>query len=79
MQRRHLAVLMLFFASALGPDATALAEQTPPPERAEDTRAVAVGTAAPDATVQTIEGEEIQLQSLLGEQPVALIFYRGGW
>ncbi len=79
MQRRDLAVLTLFLASALLPDAGARGEQIPLPNRPEDTRAVAVGSAAPDAAVRTLEGEEIQLRSLLGEQLVALIFYRGGW
>lgn len=40
---------------------------------------VAAGGSAPDATLVSVEGEEITLSELWAEQNLLLIFYRGGW
>ncbi len=40
---------------------------------------VAVGQAAPDATVSDAEGRPVALADLMAEGPTLLVFYRGGW
>jgi peroxiredoxin len=38
-----------------------------------------IGAKAPDAELMTPAGEIVRLSSLMGEQPVIIVFYRGGW
>jgi len=38
-----------------------------------------VGDNAPRATVKTIEGKSVELESLYGQTPLVITFYRGGW
>lgn len=38
-----------------------------------------VGTAAPDAALQTVDQKDVQLLSYIGKKPVVITFYRGGW
>ena len=40
---------------------------------------VEVGQPAPRVTVQDMDGEAVELESLWRDQPVLLVFYRGGW
>ena len=42
-------------------------------------RALKVGDQAPDFTVTDLEGESVQLSSLLKKGPVVVTWYRGGW
>ncbi len=42
-------------------------------------RSLAVGAPAPDFTLPDASGTEVTLSTLLGEGPVVLSFYRGGW
>lgn len=63
----------------IAPLCASAGELGPIAQSAAEVRPAAVGTAAPDASVRTIEGTEIRLSSMFGDQPVALIFYRGGW
>ena len=82
MVRLALALLAtLALGCGPGADAARDAEKTAAsvPTSADAVTPLAVGTKAPNATLRTLEGEEVALASLLGDQPVALIFYRGGW
>ncbi|MEM9064753.1 MAG: peroxiredoxin-like family protein [Planctomycetota bacterium] len=38
-----------------------------------------VGTEAPNATLKTTDGETVEFSSLIGDKPVVVMFYRGGW
>jgi peroxiredoxin len=48
-------------------------------ESAEDTKPLKAGVQAPDVTMENLEGEPIKLSELWSKQPIALVFYRGGW
>lgn len=41
--------------------------------------ALNVGDRAPDATLQTIDAESVDLATLYGDGPLVVTFYRGGW
>lgn len=61
--------------------ATGAALMSQPAEAAIEDKEIglAVGTDAPDATLKTVTGETIELSSFVGEAPVVVMFYRGGW
>ncbi|MFG0242342.1 MAG: peroxiredoxin-like family protein [Phycisphaerales bacterium JB054] len=40
---------------------------------------LAVGERAPDAMIQTRDGQQVSLASLYADGPVVVTFYRGGW
>ena len=40
---------------------------------------VAVGSMAPDFSLQTLNGDTLTLSSFRGEKDVILVFYRGHW
>lgn len=40
---------------------------------------LAIGASIPDVEVQNAKGETVQLSALAAEEPILLIFYRGGW
>jgi len=63
----------LIIASLPHPASAALA---PSPEAA---RPLAVGTAAPDVAVKTVDGAAFPLATAFAEKPTVLIFYRGSW
>ena len=44
-----------------------------------DTARVAVGTAAPDFTLEALEGGPVTLSDYRGKKAVILVFYRGHW
>ncbi len=46
---------------------------------ADQVSPLAVGDTLPDVALKTVDGEEVYLQSMAGEGPLVLIFYRGGW
>jgi peroxiredoxin len=48
-------------------------------ESAEKARPLKVGVKAPDVKVKDEQGKLLELKSLYAEQPLVLIFYRGGW
>lgn len=48
-------------------------------DSAEAVRPLAVGSEMPDVQVRDLTGRALPLRGLLGEDPVVLIFYRGGW
>lgn len=47
--------------------------------QASEVTPVLTGTAIPDVSVTSLEGENQQLRQLVKEKPTVLIFYRGGW
>ena len=46
---------------------------------AKDAEAIGVGTAAPDADLRDLEGNEVTLHEIIAGKPTVLIFYRGSW
>ena len=42
-------------------------------------RPLLLGSAAPDAPLQTLDGQATSLGKVLGGKPAVLVFYRGGW
>jgi len=50
-----------------------------PVATAEETPRIAVGDAAPDVVLGTVDDAELNLLAALREKPAVLIFYRGGW
>jgi hypothetical protein len=46
---------------------------------ATDLERVAVGTLAPDFSLETLEGDTLTLSGFRGQQNVLLVFYRGHW
>lgn len=46
---------------------------------ATDTGRVAVGTTAPDFTLEALSGPAVTLSQFRGKSEVVLVFYRGHW
>jgi len=46
---------------------------------AEDVRPLMIGQLIPDVGLKTAEGKAFDLRAAAQEQPLVLIFYRGGW
>lgn len=46
---------------------------------AEAERGPAIGSEAPDFTLQALDGREVSLAGLTGDGPVVLVFFRGAW
>lgn len=44
-----------------------------------DTGRVAIGTQAPDFTLESLAGSRLALSDLRGSKTVVLVFYRGHW
>ena len=63
------ALLLLAGVAAAGPVA-------PSADRAQP---LAVGEIAPSASCRDVDGAPVPLDRYVGSEPVALIFYRGGW
>jgi peroxiredoxin len=61
------------------PGVDARAERPPVAESAEEVRPVGQGERAPSATMQTVDGESLAMDSVYRQQPTVLVFYRGGW
>lgn len=49
------------------------------PEKAEDISPLLIGEIIPEATLQDVNGVEVNLQNVFNEKPTVLVFYRGGW
>jgi len=62
---------------ALAPSGQARAAEVA--DSAEAARPVAVGARAPSAEVRDVEGRTVRLDAWVGREPIALVFYRGGW
>ena len=77
---RMAAIVALASATVTG--ATPAAEEGERLRVADSPEAVApleVGDRCPSVELRTVRGERVSLDAILGRQPVALIFYRGGW
>lgn len=48
-------------------------------EKATDVQPILTGTTIPNATVNTVDGEAVEIKDLISQKPTVLIFYRGGW
>lgn len=68
--------LLLFSLLALTVSAQA---QSTYAEKASEVAPVLTGTTIPNATVKTVEGKTIDIESIISQKPTVLIFYRGGW
>ena len=67
--RIHSVCLVALFLATLGPGLA----------RGGDERGPAVGTEAPDFTLEALDGTEIRLSEYRGESPILLVFFRGAW
>lgn len=72
---------MLIFLAALAP--APVSAQLGPKEGADlsatELGRVKVGQAAPDFTLEDVDGKNITLSDFRGKKTVALVFYRGYW
>jgi cytochrome oxidase Cu insertion factor (SCO1/SenC/PrrC family) len=71
-------------AAALAPAVPAGAQQlgpkdSPPGLAPTDTARVAVGSEAPDFTLEALDGSRVTLSGFRGARTVVLVFYRGHW
>ncbi|MBC7555702.1 MAG: AhpC/TSA family protein [Chryseobacterium sp.] len=48
-------------------------------ETAEMVKPLLIGQKLSDATLQDINGKDVNLQALISEKPSVVVFYRGGW
>ena len=46
---------------------------------ANDVKPLLIGQKIPNATLQNLDGKDVELESLMAEQPSVVVFYRGGW
>lgn len=46
---------------------------------ANDVKPILIGQKLADATLQDVNGKDVNLQSLISEKPSVVVFYRGGW
>ena len=46
---------------------------------AKEAKAIEVGTAAPDAGLRDLDGNDVTLHAIVAGKPTVLIFYRGSW
>ena len=46
---------------------------------ANEVKPLLIGQKFADATLQNIEGKDVNLQSLISKKPSVVVFYRGGW
>ena len=76
MRRRLLALVPLALLG--GPPAVATATG-PVAASADEVRPLAVGEPAPSVTCRDVDGAPVPLDTWVGREAVALIFYRGGW
>lgn len=49
------------------------------PEEARDIQPLLVGEKLPSSTFKTVDGQDVQLETILEKKPIVLFFYRGGW
>jgi len=72
-------LLLAFPLSVAGGQAVPLGPKDPAKLPPTDTSRVAVGTTAPDFTLETLAGPPVTLSQFRGSQNVVLVFYRGHW
>ncbi len=49
------------------------------PDNAEDVHPLQVGETIPESIVKTVDGDPVNLSTLISNKPTILVFYRGGW
>lgn len=65
---------------ALGLASSVMAQELPEiAQSAEATKPLEAGQPAPEVALQQTDGEAVELASLYEQQPVVLVFFRGGW
>ncbi|WP_144720122.1 peroxiredoxin-like family protein [Agrococcus jejuensis] len=69
------------FAETIGPDLSAVfaKEQADLNAAGTPAGAVAAGDPLPDATLTTVDGQQVTLASVLDGAPAVIVFYRGAW
>jgi hypothetical protein len=72
-------LVMLLASPALPGAAESRATEPRAYPSAEAVKPLAVGAAVPSVSVQTVEGERVDLATLVAERGALLVFYRGGW
>jgi hypothetical protein len=80
--RHHVTGIALALALAVGlggGDAKAEVPEGDVAKSADGVSPLAVGSRIPSVRVQDIDGKPVALDTALGSEHVALIFYRGGW
>ena len=77
--RRSLLFLMvaLHLGSGLSSAAANTADQVA--SSAKEAKPIEVGTAAPDAGLRGLDGNDVTLHAIVAGKPTVLIFYRGSW
>ncbi len=77
MTRMHRSLAWAWVAGWIALAAPVLAGTThPSPEAVQP---LAAGQSIPAATVHSVKGEPVELQSLVRDEGALLVFYRGGW
>jgi len=78
-----LMVLVLLFIGLSTSDAQGQAPRLGPKDPTRlpptDTSRVAVGSQAPDFTLESLSGPPVTLSQFRGTQNIVLVFYRGHW
>jgi hypothetical protein len=80
--RNHVSGIALALGLAVGLWGDVGGAETPPADVAKSAETVsplAVGSRVPAVTVKDIDGQPVALDTAIGSEAVALIFYRGGW
>lgn len=72
-------LLLVFPLSVASGQAVQLGPKDPAKLPQTDTSRVAVGTSAPDFTLESLAGPPVTLSQFRGSQNVVLVFYRGHW
>jgi cytochrome oxidase Cu insertion factor (SCO1/SenC/PrrC family) len=75
--------ILIVFLFVLSMTPTPLCAQLGPKDggdlRATELERVKVGQAAPDFTLEDVDGKSVTLSDFRGKKTVALVFYRGYW
>jgi len=79
MAAKLFAVLIFVAALARAPASAQLGPKDGGDLRATELERVKVGQAAPDFTLEDVDGKNITLSDFRGKKSVVLVFYRGQW
>jgi peroxiredoxin len=79
MKRFRIAVSTLLLALSCWSFQSLALDRSKISEGADDVTPLLIGQTAPNATLQTVDGDPVSLKALTMQKPTVLIFYRGGW
>jgi cytochrome oxidase Cu insertion factor (SCO1/SenC/PrrC family) len=79
MAAKLFAVLIFLAGLASAPASAQLGPKDGSDLRATELERVKVGQAAPDFTLEDVDGKSTTLSEFRGKKTVALVFYRGYW